>query len=51
MYLIGENIHIVSEKVKVALEERDASFFQNLTAAQVEAFLANPERLTGNFVP
>ena len=37
MYLIGENIHIVSEKVKVALEERDASFFQNLAAAQVEA--------------
>jgi len=37
MYLIGENIHIVSEKVKVALMERDASFFQNLAAAQVEA--------------
>jgi 5-methyltetrahydrofolate corrinoid/iron sulfur protein methyltransferase len=37
MYLIGENIHIVSEKVKVALAERDASFFQNLAAAQVEA--------------
>ena len=35
MYLIGENIHIVSEKVKVALMERDASFFQNLAAAQV----------------
>ena len=37
MYLIGENIHIVSEKVKAALTERDASFFQNLAAAQVEA--------------
>jgi len=37
MYLIGENIHIVSEKVKAALMERDASFFQNLAAAQVEA--------------
>src|SRR3990170_6146341 len=37
MYIIGENIHIVSEKVKAALTERDASFFQNLAAAQVEA--------------
>ena len=37
MYIIGENIHIVSEKVKAALMERDASFFQNLAAAQVEA--------------
>lgn len=37
MYLIGENIHIVSEKVKAALAERDTSFFQNLAAAQVEA--------------
>ncbi len=37
MYIIGENIHIVSDKVKSALTERDASFFQNLAAAQVEA--------------
>ena len=37
MYIIGENIHIVSENVKSALKERDASFFQNLAAAQVEA--------------
>lgn len=37
MYVIGENIHIISEKVKVALEERDASYFQDLAAAQVEA--------------
>src|SRR4030067_1656229 len=37
MYLIGENVHIVSEKVKAALMERDASFFQNLAAARVEA--------------
>ena len=37
MYIIGENIHIVSEKVKAALTERDASFFQDLAAAQVEA--------------
>lgn len=37
MYIVGENIHIVSEPVKAALMERDASFFQNLAAAQVEA--------------
>jgi 5-methyltetrahydrofolate corrinoid/iron sulfur protein methyltransferase len=37
MYIIGENIHIISEKVKSALTERDALFFQDLAAAQVEA--------------
>jgi 5-methyltetrahydrofolate corrinoid/iron sulfur protein methyltransferase len=37
MYIIGENIHIVSDKVKSALAERDASFFQDLAVAQVEA--------------
>jgi 5-methyltetrahydrofolate corrinoid/iron sulfur protein methyltransferase len=37
MYIIGEKIHIISEKVKSALAERDASFFQDLAAAQVEA--------------
>src|SRR5512143_1617657 len=37
MYIIGENIHIISEKVKVALQERDAKFFQDLAVAQVEA--------------
>jgi 5-methyltetrahydrofolate corrinoid/iron sulfur protein methyltransferase len=37
MYIIGENIHIISEKVKGALQERDALFFQNLAVAQVEA--------------
>jgi len=37
MYTIGENIHIISEKVKVALRDRDALFFQNLATAQVEA--------------
>ncbi len=25
MYIIGENIHIISEKVKIALAERDAN--------------------------
>ena len=37
MYIIGENIHIISEKVKVALAERDAKFFQDLAVKQVEA--------------
>jgi 5-methyltetrahydrofolate corrinoid/iron sulfur protein methyltransferase len=37
MYIIGENIHIISEKVKVALKERDAKFFQDLAVRQVEA--------------
>ena len=37
MYIIGENIHIISEKVKIALSERDAYFFQDLAVKQVEA--------------
>lgn len=37
MYVIGENIHIISPKVKVALRERDAKFFQDLAVRQVEA--------------
>jgi 5-methyltetrahydrofolate corrinoid/iron sulfur protein methyltransferase len=37
MYLIGENIHIISDKVKTALADRDAVFFQNLAVRQVEA--------------
>jgi cobalamin-dependent methionine synthase I len=37
MYIIGENIHIISEKVKVALKERDAKYFQESAVAQVEA--------------
>jgi len=36
MYIIGENIHIISEKVKLALKERDPKFFQELAVAQVE---------------
>ncbi len=36
MYIIGENIHIISEKVKVALKDRDAKFFQDLAVKQVE---------------
>ena len=37
MYIIGENIHIISQKVKDALRERDAKFFQDLAVRQVEA--------------
>jgi 5-methyltetrahydrofolate corrinoid/iron sulfur protein methyltransferase len=37
MYIIGENIHIISEKVKAALAEKDENFFQDLAVKQVEA--------------
>lgn len=37
MYIIGENIHIISQKVKDALAERDAKFFQELAVKQIEA--------------
>jgi cobalamin-dependent methionine synthase I len=37
MHIIGENIHIISEKVKAAVAERDARFFQELAVKQVEA--------------
>jgi len=37
MYIIGENIHIISDKVKEALKEKNASFFQELAVRQVEA--------------
>ena len=37
MYIIGENIHIISEKVKEALTERNGRFFQDLAVKQVEA--------------
>jgi 5-methyltetrahydrofolate corrinoid/iron sulfur protein methyltransferase len=37
MYIIGENIHIISDKVKAALKERDAEFFMDLAVRQVEA--------------
>jgi 5-methyltetrahydrofolate corrinoid/iron sulfur protein methyltransferase len=36
MYIIGENIHIVSEKVKEALKERDREFFMEAALKQVE---------------
>ena len=37
MYIIGENIHIISEKVKEALTNRDSEFFMELALKQVEA--------------
>ncbi len=37
MYIIGENIHILSDKVKEALNNRDREFFMDLAVKQVEA--------------
>lgn len=37
MKIIGENIHIISAKVKEALAEQDIKFFQDLAVRQVEA--------------
>ncbi len=37
MYIIGENIHIISDKVKAALAEKNVQFFQELAVRQVEA--------------
>jgi 5-methyltetrahydrofolate corrinoid/iron sulfur protein methyltransferase len=37
MYKIGENIHIVSSKVKRALKDRDGGFFVDLARRQKEA--------------
>jgi len=37
MYIIGEDIHIISQKVKDALKARDGAFFQDLAVRQVEA--------------
>jgi 5-methyltetrahydrofolate corrinoid/iron sulfur protein methyltransferase len=37
MYIIGENIHIISPSVKKALAEKDAEFFKTLAIQQVEA--------------
>jgi 5-methyltetrahydrofolate corrinoid/iron sulfur protein methyltransferase len=36
MYIIGENIHIISQKVKDALKARDREFFMDLAVRQVE---------------
>ncbi|MCC6680995.1 MAG: dihydropteroate synthase [Phycisphaeraceae bacterium] len=37
MYIIGENIHIISPRVKEALQTKDAKFFQERAVTQVEA--------------
>jgi 5-methyltetrahydrofolate corrinoid/iron sulfur protein methyltransferase len=37
MQIIGENIHIISARVKEALEQQDLKFFQDLAIRQVEA--------------
>lgn len=37
MYIIGENIHIISQAVKDAIAARDIKFFQDLAVRQVEA--------------
>jgi len=37
MYIIGESIHILSDKVKEALTNRDREFFMDLAVRQVEA--------------
>lgn len=37
MYIIGENIHIISDRVKEALKEKNAKFFQDLAVKQVDA--------------
>lgn len=37
MYVIGENIHIISQDVKNALRDRNERFFQDLGVRQVEA--------------
>ncbi len=37
MYIIGENIQFLSEKVKEAVKTKDAMFFQKLAVKQVEA--------------
>ena len=36
MYIIGENIHIISARVKEALKNRDPEFFKELAIKQVE---------------
>ncbi|MGD2144306.1 MAG: dihydropteroate synthase [Anaerolineae bacterium] len=37
MYIIGENIHVVSPKVAQAIEERDEKFFQDTAVRLVDA--------------
>ena len=37
MYIIGENIHIISPSVAKAVKERDAKFFQDMAVRMVDA--------------
>ena len=37
MYIVGENIHIISQSVKDAIAAKDIRFFQELAVKQVEA--------------
>jgi cobalamin-dependent methionine synthase I len=37
MYVIGENIHIISDKVKEALRNKDENFFQELAVSQADS--------------
>jgi 5-methyltetrahydrofolate corrinoid/iron sulfur protein methyltransferase len=37
MYIVAENIHIIAPKVKQAIAERDAKFFQDLAVRMVDA--------------
>ena len=37
MYIIAENIHIISPRVKDAIRDKDGAFFRNLIAQMVEA--------------
>ncbi|MGD2251875.1 MAG: dihydropteroate synthase [Anaerolineales bacterium] len=37
MYILGENIHIISDRVKKALADRDGAFFVSLAQAQKDA--------------
>jgi 5-methyltetrahydrofolate corrinoid/iron sulfur protein methyltransferase len=37
MYIIGENIHIISPRVKQAIADKDAKFFQDMAVRMVEA--------------
>jgi 5-methyltetrahydrofolate corrinoid/iron sulfur protein methyltransferase len=36
MYIIGENIHIISPKVKEAIANRDGAFFVDLARKQMQ---------------
>ena len=40
MYIIAENIHIISPRVKQGIAERDAKFFQDLAVKSMAADIA-----------